>query len=761
MFTDIKGYTKLTSKDEMLALNLVDKKRSILEPLLKKHKGTFVKEMGDGTVTYFKMPSQAMDCAIKLQEKVYNDKNLNIRIGIHYGDTIIKNKDVFGDTVNIASRIESLAIAGGVFISKEARDKIKNPPDNISLGLQTMKGVGRLIEVYGLKGEQLSVPNPKNYEENKVSVHSDKEVPSIAILPFKNKGKEEDDFYAYGIISDLITDVTSAGAIKVASKEQIEEAGNLSVDKLAEKLFIRYIVTGDLWKIEDKFQLSVEIYDTKDKRVIWSDNWQEDWNNLSAIKSNLSDGILKTINTMNKIKRKLDSENPKAYEYYLRAKYQYLKRDNMEDTEVVRGLLKQAIDIDDNLLVAKTLLGNTYLDVGEYDKAMKIYNKSLEEAKRTDNKFEISHLFNCIGVVNDHKGEYDIALNYYEHSLKIKKMLNDKRGIGKTLLNIGVIYINRGDYSKALISYNQSIDIFKQIDFKLGVANSLLNIASIYLDKNDLKESLIFVSKSLAIYEKIDDKGGIAYSFDILGSIYADKNDFNNAFDYYSRSLKISESIKDMKLMASTLLNLAIIHIYDYDKKLDYNFRALSICKQIENKNGIGMILNNIGSYYQDMGNYKEALDYFVQSSSIFTDLGQKHKLMFFNMNVGRTYVLMGKYEKAISFFEKAKVLQREIGFEDDKEKNFVIRTYLFLSYKKLNYSYKKEELDKILNRIDNENIEYELNYTLYQLLEERSYLKIAYMQIQGQLDGMKESIKRKFLKYPIPKAIIKGWKKI
>ena len=161
MFTDIKGYTSLTSKDEMLALSLVDKKRSILQPLLKKHKGTFVKEMGDGTVTYFKDPSQATDCAIKLQEQVYDDKNLNIRIGIHYGDTIIKNKDVFGDTVNIASRIESLGIPGGVFISKEARDQIKKPQDDISLGLQSMKGVGRLIEIYGLKGRGLSIPNPK------------------------------------------------------------------------------------------------------------------------------------------------------------------------------------------------------------------------------------------------------------------------------------------------------------------------------------------------------------------------------------------------------------------------------------------------------------------------------------------------------------------------------------------------------------------------------------------------------------------------
>ena len=97
-----------------------------------------------------------------------------------------------------------------------------------------MKGVGRLIEVYGLKGDKLSEPNPSEYEDNKIDKHTDDEVPSIAIIPFENKGKEEDVFYAYGISADLISDCSGAGLIRVAGLKDIEKLdyANLKYEEL-------------------------------------------------------------------------------------------------------------------------------------------------------------------------------------------------------------------------------------------------------------------------------------------------------------------------------------------------------------------------------------------------------------------------------------------------------------------------------------------------------------------------------------------------
>jgi class 3 adenylate cyclase/TolB-like protein len=305
MFTDIVGYTAQMSKSEAKTLDLLEKKRSILNPLLKKHKGTFVKEIGDGTLTYFDSAINAASCAVKLQETTYDDKDMNIRAGIHIGDIVFKDGDVFGDGVNVASRLESIAPSGGVCESKNVYDELINQDDfdGIDLGLQSLKGVGRLIEVFGLKGEKLTQPNPDKYQENRIAKHSGDEVPSVAIIPFENKGKEEDVFYAYGISADLISDCSSAGLIRVSSLSDIEKLDytNLDNTELSKKLFVRYVSQGVLWKREDMFQLSVELYDTKDKKVVWSDRWQEKWGNLPTIKGSLSDGLLKALDTKPKV----------------------------------------------------------------------------------------------------------------------------------------------------------------------------------------------------------------------------------------------------------------------------------------------------------------------------------------------------------------------------------------------------------------------------------------------------------------------------
>jgi TolB-like protein len=281
-------------------------------------------------------------------------------VGVHLGDTIFEKGDIRGDGVNIASRLESMAVEGGVFVSKEVHDQLANQKEfeGVSLGLQSMKGVGRLIEVYGLKGDLLTEPKPGEYQDNKVDVHKDDEVPSIAIIPFENKGADEDMFYAYGISADLITDCSSSGLIRVAGLNDIEKLDykNLKYDELSKNLFVRYISTGTLWKMGDMFQLSIELYDTKDKKVVWSDRWQENWDNLPTIKGSLSDGLLKALDTKPKVKEKIETTNPEAYEFYLKAKQKYAKRENTDDIEVVRGLLHKAIELDDNLIVAKDLV---------------------------------------------------------------------------------------------------------------------------------------------------------------------------------------------------------------------------------------------------------------------------------------------------------------------------------------------------------------------------------------------------------------------
>ena len=644
MFTDIAGYTESMSKSESNTLNLLEKKRSILNPLLKEYKGTFVKEIGDGTLSYFESAVNAATCAVKLQETTYDDKEMNIRVGIHIGDIVFKDGDVFGGGVNVASRLESIAPAGGVCVSKSVYDELSNQDDfdGIELGLQSLKGVGRLVEVFGLKGEKLNEPNPSEYQDNKIDKHSDDEVPSIAIIPFRNKGKEEDSFYAFSISVDLITDCSSAGLIRVESLERIEKIENydkLDITELATKLLVRYIAQGTLWKMDDMFQLSIELYDTKESKVIWSDRWQEEWDNLPSIKGSISDGLLKALDTKPKVEQKVETTNAEAYEFYLKAEHKYDKRENTDDAEIARGLLKKAIDLDDNLISAKLLLGTTYREMGDNDKVMEIYTYALQQAKE----------------------------------------LGDKRGIGFSLRNIGIVYAI----------------------------------------KRDVETALDYYGRSLAIAEEIGNKKGMAYSLNNIGIVYDYKGDCDKALDYYDGSLVIEEEIGD--------------------------------------KYGIEISLNNIGSVYNEKGDYEKALDYYERSLAIAEEIGNKKGMAYRLGNIGNVYYDIGDFKKAEKYFEMTLVNDKEIGI--GAADLLWSTTYLCLTYKHLGKEYDVNELHSLIKEA--ENIEYELNYALYQLLEDTSYLETAYNQVQEKADNLEPDVKAKFLSYPIPKAIVEEWEKV
>jgi tetratricopeptide (TPR) repeat protein len=545
-----------------------------------------------------------------------------------------------------------------------------------------MKGVGRLIEVYGLKGDKLSAPNPSEYEDNKIDKHSDDEVPSIAIIPLKNKGDDKDIFYAYGISADLITDCSSAGLIRVATLaniEKIKDYNELQTEELASKLFVRYIAEGTLWKMDDMFQLTVELYDTKESKVVWSDRWQEKWDNITTIKGNLSDGLLKALDMKSLVEEKSETTNPEAYEFYLKARHKYEKRENIDDTEIARGLLQKSIELDDNLIAAKNLLGHTYHDMSDYDKAMAIYTTTFKQAEELGNKLGMGDSLNSIGWIYKLKSDYDKALDYFTRSLKISEELGDKRGMEMNLGGIGVVYDEKGDIDK----------------------------------------SLGYFTRSLKISEELDIKDKIRWNLDCIGWIYFEKGDNDKALDYYTRSLNIKE--------------------------------------EIGGKDEMGMCLYSIGWMHYHKGDYDKALDCYVRSLKIREELGDKHGIGHCLGNIGIIYIIKTDYKKAIECLEKSLSIHKEI--EIGCPFPLYATIYLYLTYKNIGEKYDVENIHKLIKKT--ENIVFELNLRLYELLEDTSYLETAYNQIQKKASAMEEDVKAKFLSYPIPKAIVEEWEKV
>ena len=160
MFTDIVGYTALMQTDKPKARQLVERHRQIIEPCVASHEGTILQYFGDRTLCTFGSAIEAVNSAVEIHLAFWKDEEISLRIGIHVGDVAMNGDEIFGDGVNVASRLMPLAAAGGICVSERVYDDIKNQPgiETQSLGEMELKNVKRSMEVFALVGEGLAVP---------------------------------------------------------------------------------------------------------------------------------------------------------------------------------------------------------------------------------------------------------------------------------------------------------------------------------------------------------------------------------------------------------------------------------------------------------------------------------------------------------------------------------------------------------------------------------------------------------------------------
>ncbi len=166
MFTDIVGYTQLMQQDEQLSLQIRKRHRDVIEQSHKAFEGEVVSYLGDGTLSLFANALDAVRCAIELQKEFSESPEVPLRIGIHLGNVIIESDAIIGDAVNIASRMESFSVAGGVLVSDSVQDQIRNRPEieTISLGKYQLKNVDRPYEIFAISVSGLTVPDPDHLE---------------------------------------------------------------------------------------------------------------------------------------------------------------------------------------------------------------------------------------------------------------------------------------------------------------------------------------------------------------------------------------------------------------------------------------------------------------------------------------------------------------------------------------------------------------------------------------------------------------------
>ncbi|APG86644.1 adenylate cyclase (plasmid) [Sinorhizobium americanum CCGM7] len=353
---DVVGYSRLMEDDEIATLAALKERRAtILQPVVRAHSGRIVKVMGDGVLLEFPSAVNAVSGAIELQRKMQDAnaalpgaRRIVLRIGINLGDVVIDGGDVYGDGVNIAARIQSLAEPGAIYVSSSIRDQVKR---KLALGFddlgpKSLKNIAEEVHVYRVLFKPAATKDHTEKPELPLPAR-----PSIAVLPFTNlSGESEYDVFADGLTEDLITDLSrNAGLFVIARHSSFAYKGkSVDVRLIARELGVRYLVEGSARRAAGRVRVNVQLVDAVGGDHLWAERFDRNLEDIFGVQDEVTDKIVEAL--AGRLADSPSRNRPKSLEAYdLCVRGRSLISAFNSSPEALREaeiLLNQAVSID-------------------------------------------------------------------------------------------------------------------------------------------------------------------------------------------------------------------------------------------------------------------------------------------------------------------------------------------------------------------------------------------------------------------------------
>jgi adenylate cyclase len=402
LFTDIVGYTAMMQKDEQHALVVTRHYVSVLKQSTQTFHGRILNDYGDGSLCSFPSATEAIKAAVQIQQELQKEPKVPLRIGINVGELFFEENKVMGDSVNVASRIQSLGCANSILFSKEVFDKLKNQPEyrSVSLGKFEFKNVDEPLEIFALANDGLVVPkreqlSGKLKEIKKRSTRRKLLIAaaflillttgfliykkffgtagftgekSIAVLPFENGGADNSEEYLTdGITQDIINKLSKISSLqKVIGWFSVRgfKKTTKTLKQIADELGVAAILTGTIQKQDSKTHIISELIEVSTNKRLWGDDFVYEDKDILSIQSKVSSEIVTALNTniSAEDRKKLTknyTENIEAYKLYRRGRSFWDKR-TRESYDSAESNYKKAIDLDPDYALAYTGLADCY-----------------------------------------------------------------------------------------------------------------------------------------------------------------------------------------------------------------------------------------------------------------------------------------------------------------------------------------------------------------------------------------------------------------
>jgi adenylate cyclase len=370
---DVEGYSRLMGADEVGTLQGLTERRAILDRIIGEHRGRIANTAGDSVLAEFGSAVNAVQCAVEAQNALTDanasvppDRRISFRIGIHIGDVMIRAGDLFGDDVNIAARLQSLAKPGGVCISGVTYDRVRKvlPFAFVDLGVQQVKNIQEPVRAYqvGAPNEAREAAPTHVGEAESPPLLPDR--PSIAVLPFENmSGDPEQEYFADGMVEEITTALSRFKWLFVIARNSSFTFKGQAVDvkEVGRRLGVRYVLEGSVRKASGKVRITGQLIDAVTGAHIWADRFERDLTDVFALQDEVTVAVVsavqpKLLQTEIAMATRRRPENLTAYDVFLQATQQHYLTTSEGSAEAIR-LAHLALELDPGFARAAVLAG--------------------------------------------------------------------------------------------------------------------------------------------------------------------------------------------------------------------------------------------------------------------------------------------------------------------------------------------------------------------------------------------------------------------
>jgi adenylate cyclase len=433
-YGDVAGYSRLTGQDEEGTHRILSSYLDAITAAIENHHGRVVHFAGDAVLADFPTVTDSLSCAVSAQQDIksrnqdYSDDNkLEFRIGVNVGDVIVDRNDIYGDGVNIAARLESLADSGGVCISGAVYDAIRGKfkLEYEFLGEQRVKNIADPVRAYRVI---VVSAQPEVVTPPVSTTLPDK--PSIAVLPFANmSGDPEQEYFSDGISEDIITDLSKIAGLFVISRNSsfVYKGKSVNVQQVGRDLGVRYVLEGSVRKAGNKVRITAQLIDSSTDGHVWAERFDRDLVDIFAVQDEVTQEIVSALQVqLTQAEQEhlthRDTNNLDAYDYLLRGKEYYL-RFTRDANQQAYQLYEKAVELDPNYATALAELARICVQARNHGwtenlaEPLKQASDFAERAVKLNDSLPQAHI--VLGFINMWKHDHEKAIAEVKQGLKL------------------------------------------------------------------------------------------------------------------------------------------------------------------------------------------------------------------------------------------------------------------------------------------------------------------------------------------------------